>query len=43
MLLTNAAKASALPNPKECFGDGGRREIICANKAKPSAAASVTI
>ena len=43
ILLTKAAKASALPKPNECLGEGGRREMICANSAKPNAAASVTI
>ena len=43
ILFTKAANASALPKPKECFGEGGRREIICARSAKPNAAASVTM
>ena len=41
--LTNAAKASARPKPKESLADGGLLEITCARTAKNNPAASVTI
>ena len=43
MQFTKAASASARPKPKECLADGGRLAMYCASKARPKAAASVTI
>jgi hypothetical protein len=41
--LMKAARDSALPKPNEFFIEGGLLAMICANKAKPKEAASVTM